>query len=269
VRRLSDEGHDVLNVDRAGEKSRSLVLVDLTDYGQVIDAVLGVDDPHTGFDAIDHLGAISAPGMRPRRRDLPQQHALHLQRVPGRPACQHQETRVRVERDTPGPAFRYRSALYSCGRGIPGKPGKHVFVGDASGGADGGPAGPVGSGADDHGSALLQRDVPGGCAAFPSFEAGAVLRKWNLWGHTDGRDGAQAVLRALENGKPGPESFIMAAADPVMSRSSAELAAEVLPGVEVVKEVGEREPLLSIDQARRMFGYAPEHSWRDRAGSRA
>jgi UDP-glucose 4-epimerase len=54
-----------------------------------------------------------------------------------------------------------------------------------------------------------------------------------------------------------------------MSRSSAELAAEVLPGVEVVKEVGEREPLLSIDQARRMFGYAPEHSWRDRAGSRA
>jgi nucleoside-diphosphate-sugar epimerase len=110
---------------------------------------------------------------------------------------------------------------------------------------------------------------PGDYAAFPSFEADAVLRKWNLWGHTDGRDGAQAVLRALENGKPGLESFIMAAADPVMSRSSAELAAEVFPGVEVVKEVGEREPLLSIDKARRMFGYAPEHSWRDRAGSRA
>jgi len=32
-------------------------------------------------------------------------------------------------------------------------------------------------------------------------------------------------------------------------------------------EVGERETLLSIDKARRMLGYAPEHSWRDHAGS--
>ena len=104
-------------------------------------------------------------------------------------------------------------------------------------------------------------------AVFPSFDADAMLRKWNLWGYIDGRDGAQAVSRALENAKPGFETFIIAAADPVMSRSSAELAAEVFPGVGVVKEVGERETLLSIDKARRMLGYAPEHSWRDHAGS--
>jgi nucleoside-diphosphate-sugar epimerase len=72
-------------------------------------------------------------------------------------------------------------------------------------------------------------------------------------------------LRALENAKPGFETFIIAAADTVMSRSSAELAAEVFPGVELVKEIGERETLLSIDKARRMLGYAPEHSWRDHA----
>src|SRR5450830_510008 len=104
-------------------------------------------------------------------------------------------------------------------------------------------------------------------AVFPSFDADAMLRKWNLWGYIDGRDGAQAVSRALENAKPGFETFIIAAADTVMSRSSAELAAEVFPGVGVVKEVGERETLLSIDKARRMLGYAPEHSWRDHAGS--
>lgn len=52
-----------------------------------------------------------------------------------------------------------------------------------------------------------------------------------------------------------------------MSRSSADLAAEVFPGVELVKEVGERETLLSIDKAKRMLGYAPEHSWRDHAGA--
>jgi len=69
------------------------------------------------------------------------------------------------------------------------------------------------------------------------------------------------------DGKPGFETFIIAAADTVMSRSSADLAAEVFPGVELVKEVGERETLLSIDKAKRMLGYAPEHSWRDHAGA--
>src|SRR5665811_1228488 len=65
VQRLTDEGHEVLNLDRAGEKSPRLVLVDLKDYGQVVDAILGIDDRHTGFDAIVHLGAIPAPGLVP------------------------------------------------------------------------------------------------------------------------------------------------------------------------------------------------------------
>ena len=37
--------------------------VDLTDYGQVIDALAGVDDRHAGVDALVHLGAIPAPGI--------------------------------------------------------------------------------------------------------------------------------------------------------------------------------------------------------------
>jgi UDP-glucose 4-epimerase len=37
-----------------------------------------------------------------------------------------------------------------------------------------------------------------GYATFPDFDADATLRKWNLWGYIDGRDGAQAVLKALE-----------------------------------------------------------------------
>ena len=99
--------------------------------------------------------------------------------------------------------------------------------------------------------------------AFPSFDADATLRKWNLWGYIDGRDGAQAVLRALENASPGFETFIIAAADTVMSRSSADLAAEVFPSVALNMDVGEHETLLSIDKARRMLGYSPEHTWRD------
>jgi len=48
-----------------------------------------------------------------------------------------------------------------------------------------------------------------------------------------------------------------------MSRSSADLVAEVFPGVELVRDVGEHETLLSIEKAKRLLGYAPEHSWRE------
>lgn len=56
---------------------------------------------------------------------------------------------------------------------------------------------------------------------------------------------------------------MIANADTVMSRSSASLMAEVFPDVEIRKELGEHETLLSIDKARRVLGYEPEHSWRD------
>jgi len=100
-------------------------------------------------------------------------------------------------------------------------------------------------------------------AAFPAFDADATLRRWNLWAYIDGRDGALAVRRALEHEMTGTEVFIIANADTVMSRSSAELAAESYPGVKVVRELGEHETMLSIDKARRVLGYEPEHSWRD------
>jgi nucleoside-diphosphate-sugar epimerase len=55
---------------------------------------------------------------------------------------------------------------------------------------------------------------------------------------------------------------VIANADTVMSRSSADLAAEVYPGVPVTRELGEHETMLSIDKARRVLGYEPQFSWR-------
>jgi UDP-glucose 4-epimerase len=107
--------------------------------------------------------------------------------------------------------------------------------------------------------------VPEDYAEFPSFDADALRRKWNLWGYIDARDGAQAVERALQVAAPGFDRFIIAAADTVMSRPNAELIAEVFPGVPVTREVGEHETLLSIDHAREVLGFAPQHSWRDHA----
>jgi nucleoside-diphosphate-sugar epimerase len=88
------------------------------------------------------------------------------------------------------------------------------------------------------------------------------LKAAGVWGYVDGRDGAQAVLKALELDTTGFDRFIIAAADTVMSRRNSELVAETFPGVTVVCDFGEHDTLLSIDKARRVLGYSPQHSWR-------
>src|SRR5262249_12139454 len=65
---------------------------------------------------------------------------------------------------------------------------------------------------------------------FPSFWDDARLRCWNLWGYVDARDVAASCRLALE-AEVGSEHFIVAAADTVMNRPSAELMAEVFPAV--------------------------------------
>jgi UDP-glucose 4-epimerase len=97
----------------------------------------------------------------------------------------------------------------------------------------------------------------------PGYQSDAKLRRWNLWGYIDTRDGAQAVQKALEKKLPGFDTFIIAAADTIMERSSAELVAEEFPNVEVKRQVPGTQTLLSIDKARRLLGYDPQHSWRD------
>ena len=267
VRRLGEAGHEVLNLDRAGERSPGLVLVDLKDYGQVVDAILGIDDRHAGFDAVVHMGAIPAPGILPdaaifHNNMLATYNVFQAARRAGikKLVYASSETVLGLPFDIDPPYIpvdeEYPTrpeSTYSLVKHLEEQMAMQLTRWD--------PQLSI--------TALRFSNVmdPEDYALFPSFDADATLRKWNLWGYIDGRDGAQAVLRALENGKPGFETFIIAAADTVMSRSSADLAAEVFPGVELVKEVGERETLLSIDKARRMLGYAPEHSWRDHAGA--
>src|SRR5436190_1658273 len=66
---------------------------------------------------------------------------------------------------------------------------------------------------------------------FPSFWDDPMLRRWNLWGYVDARAVALSCRLAL-TAPVGGEHFIVAAADPVMNRPSAELVREVYPSVE-------------------------------------
>ena len=100
---------------------------------------------------------------------------------------------------------------------------------------------------------------------FAEFRDDPHARQWNLWGYIDQRDVAQSCRLALEadpNTVKGSPAFIIAAADTVMNRPSAELLAEVFPGVRLTRDVGEFGTLLAIDRARDVLGFEPEHSWR-------
>jgi nucleoside-diphosphate-sugar epimerase len=100
-------------------------------------------------------------------------------------------------------------------------------------------------------------------AMFPGFWKDAKLRKWNLWGYVDARDVAQGVRLALEKDLAGAPHMMLAATDTVMDRPSADLMAEVYPKVRITKKLGEFETLLSIDKARELLGYKPAWSWRN------
>ena len=262
VRRLTDDGHQVLTLDLTGERSHRVTRVDLRNYGQVMDALLGLDDRLRDFDAVVHLGAIPAPGMAPEaaifeNNMLSTYNVFQAARRAGikKVVYASSETVLGLPFDLDPPyipvdedyAARPEST-YSLVKHLEEQMAIQFTRWDPELSITG----------------LRFSNVmdPDDYEKFPTFDSDPRARKFNLWGYIDGRDGAQAVARALENGRPGFEAFIIANADTVMSRSSASLAAEVFPNVTVTKELGEHETLLSIDKATRLLGFEPEHTWR-------
>jgi nucleoside-diphosphate-sugar epimerase len=102
---------------------------------------------------------------------------------------------------------------------------------------------------------------PADYVRFASWQDDARVRKWNLWGYVDARDVAQAVRLSLKADLSGADTAIVAAADTCMLRTSAELMAEVYPTVSLARPLNGRETLLSIERARQLLGYSPAFSW--------
>lgn len=96
----------------------------------------------------------------------------------------------------------------------------------------------------------------------PTYWEKPESRMWNLWSWVDRRDVAQACRLALEVPLTGSEIFTIAAADTIMKQDNRELLARYYPGVALRGEIGAHTTLLSIDKAKRMLGYRPQHTWR-------
>ena len=262
ARELRAAGHRVVGLDRVGSRDRDFVQVDLTDYGQVVDALTSVGDTHDGFDALVHLAAIPAPGLAP---DVTTFHnnisstfnvfwaatRLGIDKI----VYASSETVLGLPFDVPPP-------YVPVDEEYPARPEstyslvKHLEEQLAIELVRWNPGLSI--------TALRFSNVmwPEDYDAFP-YDADARDRKWNLWGYIDARDGSHAIERALEVAPAGFDRFIIAAADTVSTRPNAELLAEVFPDVPHAREFGENETLLSIDKARRLLGYDPQHSWRD------
>ena len=265
VAHLGATGWDVLPIDRVRPPAveGAFLLADLTDYGQVLEVLAGrVDEHERPVDAVVHLAAIPAPGLLPNSATFANNAAVtwnvfNAARAAGirNVVWASSETVLGLPFDTPPPyvpvdeAYRARpETTYSLVKALEEEMAYHLCRWDPE--------------LKMIGLRFSNVMEPQDYAAFPAFDADPALRKWNLWGYIDARDGAQAVRRALEHRATGMDVFIVANADTVMSRPSADLVAECYPGVEVRKGLGRHETLLSIDKARRVLGYEPEHSWR-------
>jgi nucleoside-diphosphate-sugar epimerase len=262
VRDLVEQGRDVLSVDiaRDPDSPAEQLVADLTDYGQAVDALKGAE-------AVVHLAAIPAPGLQPDELTFrvtttstynvfAAAATLGLKRVVwassetilGLPFDREQPRYAPIEEEHQPPLPESTYALSK-------------LVGEAMGEQFN-----RWTGIPYHGLRFSNVMEPHDYERFPGFWHDPELRRWNLWGYVDARDTGQACRLALDSDLEGAEVFIVAAADTVMNRPSAELMAEVYPDVELRGELGEFETLLSIGKARRLLGYEPAYSWRDAIG---
>ena len=67
VAALIEEGLTVVNFDRipSPESRARFIRTDLTDYGQVVEALSGIDEVHSGVNAVVHLAAIPGATFAP------------------------------------------------------------------------------------------------------------------------------------------------------------------------------------------------------------
>lgn len=98
---------------------------------------------------------------------------------------------------------------------------------------------------------------------FPPFLEDPALRRRNLFAYIDARDLGLMVQRCLEVDGLGYEVFNVANADMSVAATTDEVRERFYDGVEQRRKMGRNETFYSIDKARDLLGYSPQHSWRD------
>jgi nucleoside-diphosphate-sugar epimerase len=258
VRDLREHGHDVVNVDlvRGPGPHGSSVVVDLTDLGQCHDVI-------TGADAVVHLAAIPAPQIHAEGETF-RNNILSTYNVFSAATVHRVRRVVWASSETVlGLPFEPVPPLFApIDETIEPRPESSYALAKLLG-EEMARQSSRRTGIPFMGLRISNIMEPEDYADFPGYWADAQLRKWNLWSYVDVRDVALAVRLALAAQLTGADACIIAAADTVMTRPSADLMAEVFPSVQITRAPIGRETLLSIDRARGVLGYEPQHRWQD------
>jgi nucleoside-diphosphate-sugar epimerase len=262
VERLLASGHQVTNVDArpAPGSGARFLRVDLTDYGQVVEALTGIDDAYDTVDAVVHLAAVPAPGLIANAatfaNNVPSTfHVFQAAKLAGirKVVWASSETVLGLPFDLP-PAYvpvdeavAEPNSTYSLGKLVEETMAAQFCRWDPD-------LSMVGL---RFSNVMLVEDY----ADFAGYTADD--RRFNLWSYIDARDAAQAVELALAYEPHGVEVFVIASPDVVPHVPVAQLLADRFGEVRHTRELGEYESPLSIDKARALLGYDPQHSWRD------
>jgi nucleoside-diphosphate-sugar epimerase len=257
VAELSDAGYEVVGVDllRGPAVRSSTIVADLTEMGQVVEVLAGAD-------AVVHHAAVPSPGLRSeevtfRTNMMSTFNVFEVAAILGtsRVVWASSEMTFGLPFGPRLPDYApvdedhtlYPEQSYALAKVLSEETGRqyHRRFGTTV-------------------IALRFSNViePPDYELFPSYWEDARLRSWNLWGYIDVRDAARATRLALEAEVSGAHSLIIAAADTVMDRPSAELMSEVFPSVALRSLDDPYATLLSIRRAREVLGYEPAFSWR-------
>ncbi|GAA2515923.1 MULTISPECIES: NAD-dependent epimerase/dehydratase family protein [Streptomyces] len=266
VEDLRRAGHVVFALDRIRfpDTAAESTVIDMTDYGQVVEAFTGVDARPRGIDAVVHLAAIPGPGLAANAALFTNNitstyNVFSAARLAGITTIvwASSETVLGIPFETAPPylpvdeeyAARPESS-YSLGKALEETMAEHFarWTPDLS---------IIGL---RFSNVMDDSDYPG----FETWQDDPDTRSWNLWGYIDARDGARAVRLAVESDRKGADTFIIAAADTVMRRPTSELITGRLASVERWSGLEGRASLLSTGKARRVLGYVPQVSWLDR-----
>lgn len=264
ISELVDHGYELCNVDQVSGSDPSIPFsqVDLTDFGQTMAALSGIDERVQKVTGIVHLAAIPAPGRAPNHVTFETNtistynifeaaRQLHIKNI----VWASSETVLGLPFDIPPPYVPIDEeypgrpeTAYSLSKLVGEEMAKQFCRWDPE--------------LKIVGLRLSNVMSPEDYAGFPGFQDDARKRKWNVWSYIDARDAAQAFRLALEVDLKGAEVFIIANADTVMLRDNKGLLAEVFPDVPQKGSFGPNDSLFSIEKAKRVLKYEPKYSWR-------
>ncbi|RYH02306.1 NAD(P)-dependent oxidoreductase [Salipiger sp. IMCC34102] len=274
VQHLRDAGHQVTNIDSTADPESRALKVDLTDAGQVIDAMHNYADfdeldPGTGvpaYDAVVHFAAV------PRIMIVPDGVTYHNNVM-----ATYNVLNAAAKLGIPKVIYASSETTYGICFWDGEKKPEYIPVDEEH------PTIPQDSyamskvvneatarsfqartGADIYGLRINNVIEPHEYEElFPAFMEDPALRRRNIFAYIDVRDLAHMVECCLKTDGLGHEVFNVSNDDMSVNITTDEVIDRFYQGVPKRREMGRDETFYDNGKAKRMVGFDPKHSWRN------